>query len=162
MTAREWTVEEIGAILRTTVATLEEHAAAATPADLQPTGYDDEWSLAGIVAHLRACNDVLGGAVLRILAEDHPAWRASSPRAWQAKSGFHAEAFEPSFAAFKAGRSDLLTVLESVEPAGWERTATVTVPPAKVYERSVHYYGVWLAQHEGTHLKDLARRQRTR
>ena len=152
-------VDEIIAILRSTAARIDELARDATPHELEPAGYEDEWSITAVVAHLRACNDVLGGAMVRIIREDHPAWRATSPRTWQAKSGYHDWPFGPSFEAFTTGRDELLAVLEPLPPATWERTAAVTVPPAKVFERSTRYYGDWLAQHERTHVKDLERRR---
>ena len=150
------------AIVRTTVDHLRDLTADAAAEELEPTAYDHEWSIAAVLAHLRACNDVLGGAMLRILREEQPAWAASSPRAWQAKSGYHDLPFAANVEAFAKGRSELLDVLEPLSAEAWERTATVTVPPKKVYERSVRYYGAWLAQHEGTHVKDLARRQAAR
>jgi hypothetical protein len=156
-------VGEIMAILRTTVGRLPELVADAKPEEQEPSGYNEKhWSLAAVLAHLRACNDVLGGAMVRILDEDHPAWAASSPRAWQAKSGYHDLSFEANFAAFAEGRRGLLERLERLAAGDWDRAAVVRVPPGKVYERSVRYYGAWLAQHEGTHLKDLARRRAAR
>ena len=160
MTKTTLEVEEIMAILRSTVGRIEELTADAPPAELQPTAYDDSWSIAAVLAHLRACNDVLGGAMLRIVREEQPAWRAASPRAWQSKSGYHDLGFAPNFEAFRRGRAELLAVLEDVAEGDWDdRTATVTVPPKLVSERSIRYYGAWLAQHERTHVKDLMRRQ---
>jgi hypothetical protein len=78
------------------------------------------------------------------------------------KSGYHDLTYEANAEAFAKGRAELLAVLEPLPATGWDRTATVTVPPKSTYERSVHYYGEWLAQHEGTHVKDLARRQAAR
>jgi hypothetical protein len=156
-------VDEIMAILRTTVDRVTELTADASPAELAPAGFAaPDWSIAAVMAHLRACNDVLGRCMVQILREDHPAWRASSPRAWQAKSGYHELAFAPLFEAFTRERAELLDVLEPVPASGWNRTATVTVPPGRAAERSVRYYGDWLAQHESTHVQDLARRQQAR
>jgi hypothetical protein len=152
-------VVEIMAIIRAGVGRLEEIAAGAAASELDPAGYHDEWTIAAVLAHLRACNDVLGGAMLRIIREDHPAWTAQSPRTWQAKSGYHQVAFELNLEAFRTGRADLLVALEPLPVDEWERTATVKVPPGKLSERSTHYYGDWLAQHERTHLEDLERRR---
>ena len=41
--------------------------------------------------------------------------------------------------------------------AAWERTATVLAPPNVVYEYSVLYYGDWIARHERSHLKHMAK-----
>jgi hypothetical protein len=156
-------IHQIMTILQTTTARVPELVSGATAQELEPTAYDArQWSLAAVLAHLRACNDVLGGAMLRILDQDRPAWAASSPRAWQAKSGYHDLSFEENFAAFADGRARLLERLTPLSAVAWDRTAAVTVPPGKVYERSVRYYGAWLAQHEGTHVKDLARRHGAR
>lgn len=149
--------EEIVAILRTSVARLRELADAAPPAMLEPAGYEEEWSLAAVLAHLRACNDVLGGNMVRIVREDHPAWRAMSPRTWQRKSGYHETPFEPAFETFSRSRRELLEAVEAFAPADWERTATVTVPPKKIFEYSTRYYGDWLAAHERAHLLHQAR-----
>lgn len=39
----------------------------------------------------------------------------------------------------------------------WDRTATVWVPPGVVYEYSLLYYGDWMARHERSHLRHMAR-----
>ena len=156
-------VDEIMSILRTSVERLADVTADLGSDELRPTGYSEQWwSTAAVVAHLRACNDELGGSMLRIIREEQPAWTARSPRSWQAKSGYHDLTFEVNVDAFAAGRDALLKILEPLPRAAWDRTARVRVPPKNVFERSVRYYGAWLAQHEGTHLKDLARRQEAR
>ena len=150
-------IQEIMEILRTSVARLRELADAAPPRALEPAGYDEEWSLTAVLAHLRACDDVLGANMIRIVREDHPAWRGMSPRTWQRRSGYHESTFEPAFEAFATGRSALLEALEPLPADAWERTATVTVPPKKLFEYSTRYYGDWLAAHERAHLRHLAR-----
>lgn len=155
-------VPEIMGILQTSVPRLRELADKAPPVALRPAAYDEEWSLNAVLTHLRACNDVLGGNMLRIVAEEDPAWRAMSPRTWQRRSGYHDWEFEPAFEAFERGRAELLAALEPLPPAAWERTATVTVPPKKVFEYSIRYYGDWLAGHERAHLRHLARQSKER
>lgn len=151
-------VDEIMSILRSTVGRLRELAADAPPRELEPAPYDADWSIAAVLAHLRACNDVLGGNMVRIVTQGHLSWRAMSPRTWQRKSGYHEWQFAPAFEAFVKARAELLAVLEPLAPEAWERTATVTVPPKKVFEYSVRYYGDWLAAHERTHVNELERR----
>jgi hypothetical protein len=150
-------VDEIMSILRTTVDRLRELAANLAPEQLAPAAYEGDWTVTAVLAHLRACNDVLGSNIVRIVQEDRPAWRAMSPRTWQQRSGYHDLAFAPAFGAFAAARTKLLEVLEPLAPADWERTATVTVPPKKVFEYTARYYGDWLAAHERAHLRHLAR-----
>ena len=148
-------VAEIMSILPSTVPRLIELTDGLTADQLHAPPEPGSWSVNDVLAHLRACNDVLGGAARRIVTEDHPKWRATSPRNWQAKSGYHDLGFRESFGAFQNGRAELLGVLDALSDAEWERTASVTVPPRQIYERSVRYYGAWLAQHERTHIKSL-------
>src|SRR5215831_6646923 len=42
----------------------------------------DAWSAQEIVAHLRACAEVWGRSIERMLAEDRPTIRYVSPRGW--------------------------------------------------------------------------------
>ena len=46
----------------------------------------DAWSAQEIVAHLRACAEVWGRSIDRMVAEDHPTIRYVSPRGWIKKT----------------------------------------------------------------------------
>lgn len=148
-------IDDIMAILPATVPRLTELTADLTIDQLHRPPESDGWSVNDVLAHLRACNDVLGGAARRIIEEDHPEWRAMSPRTWQRKSGYHDWSFPEAFVAFGRQRAELLDVLLPLPAEAWDRTATVTVPPKAVYERSVHYYCDWLASHERAHVHGL-------
>jgi hypothetical protein len=156
MPTRALSIDEIMTILPTTVPRIAELTDGLTPAQLHAPPAPDAWSINDVLAHLRACEDVLGGAMQRILDEDGPRWTAMSPRTWQRKSGYHDWEFTPAFEAFAEHRRDLLARLNHVTPADWQRTATVKVPPT-VYERSVEYYGDWLASHERVHVEHMGR-----
>jgi DinB family protein len=153
---RVLTVPEIMDILATTVPRLvelthdvpEQHLYALT---------DYGWSVNDQLAHLRACHDVLGGNMLRIVREDHPAWKGMSPRTWQKQTDYFDWTFQPAFDAFRAQRSELLEVLDPLPQAAWDRTATVSVPPRSVFEYNTRYYGDWMAGHERAHLKHMDR-----
>jgi hypothetical protein len=148
--------EQVMEILRTTGPRLEEMTAGAPEAALYGvTGYG--WSVNDQLAHLRACHDVLGGNMLRIVREDHPAWKAVSPGSRLKQSDYFDWKFAPAFEAFREQRGELLEVLEPLPPEAWEHTATVSVPPGKVYEYSALYYGDWLARHERGHLGNMRR-----
>ncbi len=110
-----------------------------------------------VLAHLRACHDVLGGNMLRIIAEDHPSWKGMSPRTWQQKTDYHEWSFGPAFDVFARQRAELLAVLEPLPPDAWDRTATVIDMVGRANECSVRYYGDWMAGHERAHLKKLPR-----
>jgi hypothetical protein len=128
-----------------------------TPAQLRTPPAADEWSANAVLAHLRACGDVWGGAIMRIINEDHPAWRAMNPRTWMKRTDYPDLEFAPSYEAYAAQRAELLAVLEALQPEGWSRTASVTGMIGDVYERSVEYYAEGLVRHERAHLRQIER-----
>ena len=156
MITPDLTVDQTMEILRTTVPRLEELTHGVPPKRLT-TVTDYGWSVNDQLAHLRACHDVLGGNMLRIVREDHPAWKGMSPRAWQKQTDYFEWKFRPAFEALRERRTELLHVLEPLPPEGWERTATVTGMIGELYEYSTLYYGDWMARHERSHLKHIAR-----
>ena len=101
--------------------------------------------------------DVLGANIRRILAEDRPAWKRLSPRAWQRTSGYNDWAFGDAFEAFSNGRAELLAALAPLGQDAWERVAVVTVAPNRAIEQTARFFGDWLASHEREHLVQLAR-----
>ena len=156
MTSRLLTVEEIMAILPETPRRIAEMTAGLTSRQLRAEPATEAWSVNDVLAHLRACHDVLGGSVLRILAEDHPTWKGMSPRAWIKKTDYREWAFAPAFEAFTTQRAELLAILEPLPRDAWERTATVTGMVGETYERSARYFADWMAGHERTHWKHIA------
>jgi hypothetical protein len=152
---RVLTAEEIMTILPATAGRMAELTRELTREQLHAPPEPGEWSVNDVLAHLRACNDVLGGNMRRIIREDHPSWKAMNPRTWQRKSDYHEWPFARAFDSFSRERAALLEVLEAVDDEAWERTGSVRVPPAKTFEYSTRYYGDWLAGHERAHLKRL-------
>lgn len=115
-----------------------------------------EWSAVEVLAHLRACADVWGGSIQRILAEDEPTIRAVNPRTWIERTDYRELEFRPSLAAFTVQRAALVELLEGLAAEQWERSATVT-GAGRPLVRSVHGYVEWLAVHERPHLKQIER-----
>jgi DinB superfamily len=145
------TVDEIMAILPATPPTIARLSDGLTGAELRAAPSPDAWSVNDILAHLRASHDVLGGNMLRIVTEDHPAWRRLSPRAWMRRTDYPEWEFAPAFEVFERQRADLLAVLRPLDADAWERTATVTEMPGETRERSLRFFGDWLAGHEHVH-----------
>ena len=116
----------------------------------------DEWSVTGVLAHLRSCGDVWGGCVTTILAEDRPTIRAIDPRTWMERTDYPELAFRPSFAAYRRQRAELLSTLEALPPDDWLRSATVTGAGAPL-QRTLLFYAQWLARHERTHIRQISR-----
>jgi hypothetical protein len=154
---RELTLDEIMAILPDTPRRIVALTEGRPPAQLHAAPSPDGWSVNDVLAHLRACHDVLGGNVLRILAEEHPAWKGMNPRAWLKQTDYPEWEFAPGFEAFRHERSQLLAVVEPLPPDAWERTATVTGMVGETYERSARDYAAWMARHERSHWAHIER-----
>ena len=153
----ELTVDEIMAILPETPGRIEAVTDGLTEAQLRSAPEPGAWSINDVLAHLRACHDVLGGSLLRIVTEDHPAWKGMNPRTWIRKTDYPDWQFAPAFTAFKTQRADLLAVVAPLPPDAWERTATVTGMVGETYERTARYFGAWMAGHERAHWKHIER-----
>jgi len=159
MAGRGLSVDEIMAILPETPRRIATVTDGLTPAELRGAPGPEAWSINDVLAHLRACDDVLGGSILRIVAEDAPTWRRLSPRTWIGKTDYPEWEFAPAFTAFREQRNELLKVLEPLPPTGWDRFAMVTERDGKIEARTALYYGDWLAEHERqhwTHLEEIA------
>ena len=117
---------------------------------------DGLWSLNDVLAHLRSCGDMWGECIARIISEDHPTLRAVNPRKWIESTDYPRLAFKPSFQAYTKQRTELVRLLRSLPQMAWSRRATVT-GAGRPLERTVLEYARWLANHERSHLKQIAR-----
>jgi hypothetical protein len=99
----------------------------------------DSWSANEVLAHLRACADVWGESIMKILKQDNPTFRYVSPRTWIRKTNYLDLDFKASFLAFRKQREDLLKVLQSVPQEDWLRRANVKVA-TKLREEAVLSY----------------------
>lgn len=116
----------------------------------------DAWSARDIVAHLRACADLWGGSIRRMLDEDHPTIRYVSPRGWIRKTDYLAQSFRDSLREFTAARSGLIDSLRTLDGRGWSRGATFTGTTAG-RNATVHGYAKRMADHEIVHLDQIRR-----
>jgi hypothetical protein len=148
--------EEILSLLAESPARIASATAGVDPPRLRAAPAAGEWSATGILAHLRACADVWGGCIERILAEDRPTIRAVGPRTWIRSTDYPDLEFEPSFRAFAAQRAALLAVLGPLPPEAWWRTAVVTGAGATL-ERTMSWYALGLVAHERSHVKRIVR-----
>lgn len=115
-----------------------------------------KWSATEVLAHLRACADMWGRCIDTMLAEDHPTIRAINPRRWITQTDYPEQPFSASLAAFAAQRAELVATLERLDPAGWQRPATIT-GAGRALERTVHAYADRLARHERPHIDQIGR-----
>lgn len=125
-----------------------------SPSQLHTPPGPEEWSANDVLAHLRECADVWGSCIKAIITEDRPTLRAINPLTWIKQTNYLELDFRPSLQAFARQRADLLAVLEPLPSEGWSRMATVT-GAGKPLERTVLFYGQWLARHERQHVKQI-------
>ena len=121
----------------------------------------DAWSAQEIVAHLRACADVWGRSIDRMLTEDHPTIRYVSPRGWIRKTDYLETSFRGSLRAFSQRRVTLLETLRGLDATCWSRRATFTATILG-REATVLSYATRIADHEVRHLGQLRRTIGTR
>lgn len=114
------------------------------------------WSPQEIVAHLRACADVWGSSIDRMLTEDHPTIRYVSPRSWIRKTDYFRQTFRDSLRAFSHRRATLVETLTRLDAMGWSRRATFTATTLG-REATVLSYATRIADHEVRHLGQLHR-----
>jgi hypothetical protein len=150
------TPEQVVTVLADTPRRIEAATAGLNVARLHHRLSPDEWSANDVLAHLRACADVWGDCIVRILQEDTPTIRAVDPRTWMDKTDYPRVRFPVALAAFSAQRQELLAVLGGLSEDAWSRNAVVT-GAGKALERTVLSYARWLARHERPHVKQIER-----
>lgn len=156
MSGRSLTNEQILSILEDNPLRIAAHTAGLAPDRLHTAPNPGEWSANDVLAHLRSCADMWGNCIEAIIQEDHPTLQAVNPRTWIKQTDYCEQEFQPSFQAFARQRNGLLGILKPLAPEDWSRIATVT-GAGKPLVRSVHFYAQWLATHERTHVKQIAR-----
>jgi hypothetical protein len=156
MQSRSLTIERFLTLLAETPTHIAALTADLEPEALQMRPIPEEWSANEVLAHLRACADVWGNCIMRIIEEDRPTWRAVSPRTWIKQTDYPKLAFLPSLCAFTTQRADLLTILSPLPIDAWERSARVS-GVGKVLEPTVLSYVERLIVHERPHVKQIER-----
>jgi hypothetical protein len=116
----------------------------------------DAWSAQEIVAHLRACADVWGRSIDRMLAEDRPTIRYVSPRGWIKKTDYLQQNFDDTLRAFSEQRAVFVTTLRRLNSNNWTRGATFTGTTLG-RAATVFSYATRIADHEERHLDQLRR-----
>ena len=153
-------LERILILLRETPTRLAELTADLSEEALQMKPSSDEWSANEVLAHLRACADVWGTCMMKIIVQDRPTWRAINPRTWIKQTNYLELDFRPSLHTFTRQRADLLAVLDPLPIDAWSRTATVT-GGGKPLELTVLRYAQRLAIHERPHIRQIEHRIKT-
>ena len=126
----------------------------ASPSSLHLRSDEEPWSVNDVIAHLRACADVWGGSIERMIAQDHPTIRYVSPRTRMRKKNYSALPFNDNLEAFVSQRSGLLDLLRGLPAESWSRGATFTAT-TRGREQTVLSYAARLAEHESGHCRQI-------
>jgi hypothetical protein len=145
-------------ILETSPGRLSAAATGVPPDDLHEALEPGGWSARDILGHIRACDATWGGYIERILDEDHPSFRAESPRSTIHRTDYLEQPLAASLAAFTSDRARLIARLRAADVADFDRTAAVNIPARGVEDRSARYYVDRLADHEREHVHHIERK----
>lgn len=156
MATRPLPIEQIMTMLGDAPVRIAAFAIGLTPVQLRTPPAPGEWSANDVLAHLRACADVRGGSIARIVAEEWPTIRATDPRTWMAQTDYPQQTFDASLQVFAAQRAELAALLARLDAQGWSRSATV-VGAGRPLARTVRQFAEGLALHERPHLKQIGR-----
>lgn len=143
-------IAEVVELLAATPQRIETATAGATPAQLTEKADVKRWSVNETLAHLRACVDVWGETIDRMLAEDQPTLRHISPRTYLRKTNYAEVPFAESLAVFATERAALLEKLKPLTLAQWSRSATI-----KEREHTVFSQARRMALHEEGHCAQI-------
>lgn len=147
-------IEEILSRLQAGPARIASLTQGLTEAQLHAAPSAGEWSANDVLAHLRACNDVWGGYIQRIVTEDRPTLRIISPRNYIRRTNYLELDFAPSLEVFTNDRTDLMALLKSLPANAWLRTCIAT-GAGRPNDRSVHGQADTLARHDRAHLRQI-------
>ena len=148
--------KEMLAMLAETLDYIQALVSGIDPETLSTKPDADTWSLSEILAHLRACSDVWGKSMMRMLNEDNPTIRYVSPRIYMKKTNYTEQTFHDSFKIFNDQRSTLLVKLRALPTDAWLRQGTFTGTTGGKHQ-TVYSYARRMAEHEHHHFSQMRR-----
>jgi uncharacterized damage-inducible protein DinB len=93
-------------------------------ADLHQPPAPGEWSIADILAHLRASDDILAPRILMMLVRDNPPLASFDDRRWMEVTGYAQSDIRGLLQVYALRRTELVNILRRQSPADWERSGT--------------------------------------
>jgi uncharacterized damage-inducible protein DinB len=114
------------------------------------------FTLREIVAHLADYNDVFLDRITRIRDEDGPSLTYYPPDETARRTGSFEAAPLDSMARFRAGRTQMVPVLQALEPGQWKRAGTLPGHPRVTGEVSIEDWIILIMGHDGYHMYQIA------
>jgi hypothetical protein len=84
---------------------------------------DGEWSAIEILAHVKACDDIMTGRIATILTHPKPLLQNFDERAWAIVAGYADAPVDQTLMALQRHRGEMLWQLRRLPPEAWARTA---------------------------------------
>jgi len=108
------------------------------------------WSVAEILAHLRACADIWTFSIYAMLTEEKPSLPDINERKWAKVTSYARLPIGISLQAFTFQREGLLRVLKPLPKDGWEHSSMILEREHTVFSQARR-----MALHEQDHLEQI-------
>lgn len=125
MKATQTDIEKFLAILSENPSRIVTCTAGASESVLREPPRERQWSVAEILAHLRACQDLWSFSIYAMLAENLPTLPLLDERKWAHTTAYAVLPFNDSFQAFVLHRIELVGVLRRLPFEAWSRSADI-------------------------------------
>ena len=116
---------------------------------------EELWSVNDILIHLRACSDVWGETIMKMLVEDNPTQRYKSPRGFMKKPKYQNQEFDDALESYTQERKKMVKVLTNLDDAGWLRPGTYTGTTPRHRNQTVLSLVKRMVDHEQPHLDQI-------
>ena len=148
-------ISRILALLRQAPLRLEEATRGVQTTRLNLRTDEEPWSVADILAHLRACSDCWGSSIRAMITQDNPTQRYVSPRSWMKKPGYADQAFDVALQSFAEERQKIVQTLSDLDETGWARRGTFSGTSPRQRDQTVFSYAERIVNHEQPHLDQI-------
>jgi hypothetical protein len=113
---------------------------------------EGEWSPIQILAHVKACDDVMTGRIATVLTHPQPAPLANfDERRWAEIAGYADAPVDQTLMAMQRHRSEMVWQLRRLPEEAWDRTATHETRGTLTLYDLVHTF----LEHEEEHVTQL-------
>ena len=143
-------IEEITDILEQTPLQIASSTKSMTSTQLVRSKKKEDWSALEVLAHLRACADVWGRDIEKMLLEDKPTLPEISPRGHLPDTNYLELDFQSSNSAFCSQRAGFLKMLSELDFEDWSRSGRSGERTHTVFSQARR-----MALHEQKHWEQL-------
>ncbi len=91
--------------------------------ELHESAAAEEWSPIEILAHIKACDDIVTGRIATLLTHPHPTLANFDERAWAIIAGYAEAPVDQTLMALQRHRGEMVWQLRRLPTEAWDRTA---------------------------------------